>query len=65
METPRKGPEPRTAARIPPRRARAARRDEAVIQAEIRRLALAPRHPATWRLDTPRRDAHPDLDSAA
>jgi len=60
-----RGPEARTAATIATRRARATRRDEAVIQAELRRLALALRHSATGRLDTPRREDRTDLYTAA
>jgi len=58
-------PGPPRAANTAPRRARAARRDAAVIQAEIRRLALAQRRTGTGRRNTPTRNADNDLYPAA
>jgi len=65
MDSQHRGPQAPAAAGVAPRRARATRRDQAVIQAEIRRLAVALRCSATERLEPPRRNEDPDLDPAA
>lgn len=65
MDIQQTGPEVRAVAKIAPRRARVIRREEAVIQAEIRRLARALRHTASGRVDAPRRNDDPDLYPAA
>ena len=65
MDSQHGGPQTGAGPRLTRRRTRAIRRDQAVIQAEIRRLAVALRRTATTRLEPPGRNEDPDVDPAA
>jgi hypothetical protein len=61
MDIQQRPPEAQAVATRAPRRGRASRREQAVIQAEIRRLALALRHTTSPRADTARPNDDPGL----